>query len=143
MSWKKGLLALAVLVLVGGAAGGYYWYTREPVPVVIVESIKTHDLEALVSASGKVQPKRLVNISADTPGRVVDLAVNEGDRVAKGQFLLQIDPNSTSPVRFAIPRSATQDRIPAAHENRKDSPGVTRAWRNGWKAIRHRSGKRF
>ena len=92
MSWKTGLLALAVLVLVGGAAGGYYWYTREPVLVVTVEGIKTHDLEALVSASGKVQPKRLVNISADTPGRVVDLAVNEGDRVAKGQFLLQIDP---------------------------------------------------
>src|SRR6185436_16891288 len=52
------------------------------------------DLEAIVSASGKIQPKRLVNISADTPGRVVDLAVNEGDRIKKGQFLLQIDPKS-------------------------------------------------
>src|SRR5262249_55089725 len=52
------------------------------------------DLEAVVSASGKIQPKRLVNISADTPGRVVNLAVNEGDRVTKGQFLLQIDPKS-------------------------------------------------
>ena len=47
-----------------------------------------------MSASGKIQPKRLVNISADTSGRVVNLAVNEGDRVAKGQFLLQIDPKS-------------------------------------------------
>ena len=47
-----------------------------------------------MSASGKIQPKRLVNISADTPGRVVDLAVNEGDRVKVGQFLLQIDPRS-------------------------------------------------
>ena len=47
-----------------------------------------------MSASGKIQPKRLVNISADTPGRVVNLAVNEGDRVKKGQFLLQIDPKS-------------------------------------------------
>ena len=56
--------------------------------------IRTRDLEAVVSASGKIQPKRLVNISADTPGRVVDLAVNEGDRVKTGQFLLQIDPRS-------------------------------------------------
>src|SRR6185503_4368702 len=38
--------------------------------------------------------KRLVNISAETAGRVVDLAVNEGDRIKKGQFLLQIDPKS-------------------------------------------------
>jgi HlyD family secretion protein len=61
---------------------------------VTAEAIKTRDLEAIVSASGKIQPKRLVNISADTSGRVVDLAVNEGDRIKKGQFLLQIDPKS-------------------------------------------------
>jgi HlyD family secretion protein len=61
---------------------------------VTTDVIKTRDLEAVVSASGKIQPKRLVNISADTPGRVVDLAVNEGDRIKKGQFLLQIDPRS-------------------------------------------------
>jgi len=47
-----------------------------------------------VSASGKIQPKHLVNISAETPGRVVNLAVNEGDRIKKGQLLLQIDPKS-------------------------------------------------
>jgi HlyD family secretion protein len=47
-----------------------------------------------VSASGKIQPKRFVNISADTMGRVTGLAVNEGDRVARGQFLLQIDPRN-------------------------------------------------
>ena len=63
-------------------------------PAITVETIKARDLEAVVSASGKIQPKRLVNISADTSGRVVNLAVNEGDRVAQGQFLLQIDPKS-------------------------------------------------
>ena len=46
--------------------------------------IKTRDLEAIVSASGKIQAERLVNISADTPGRVVNLAVNEGDRDQEG-----------------------------------------------------------
>jgi HlyD family secretion protein len=92
MGWKTGLAGLGIVLIGGGAAGAYYWYFREVTPIVTVETIKTRDLEALVSASGKIQPKRLVNISADTPGRVVDLAVNEGDRVAKGQFLLQIDP---------------------------------------------------
>jgi HlyD family secretion protein len=56
--------------------------------------VKKRKLEAIVSASGKIQPKRFVNISADTSGRVTDLAVNEGDRVTKGQFLLQIDPRN-------------------------------------------------
>src|SRR5262245_57497807 len=62
--------------------------------MVTVESIRARDLEAIVSASGKIQPKRFVNISADTTGRVVDLAVNEGDRVKIGQFLMQIDPRT-------------------------------------------------
>jgi HlyD family secretion protein len=33
-----------------------------------------------------------VNISADTMGRVTHLAVDEGYRIKKGQFLMQIDP---------------------------------------------------
>ncbi len=77
------------------AAGGYAWWTRRTTaPSVTVETIRTRDLDAVVSASGKIQPKRFVNISADTSGRVVDLAVNEGDRVTLGQFLMQIDPRT-------------------------------------------------
>jgi HlyD family secretion protein len=92
---RSRIVVLAVLVLVGaGAAAATLWFRREKIPTVSTEVIRTRDLEAVVSASGKIQPKRLVNISADTSGRVVNLAVNEGDRVAKGQFLLQIDPKS-------------------------------------------------
>src|SRR5262249_4440687 len=70
------------------------YFRKDKGLAVTTEAIKARDLEAIVSASGKIQPKRLVNISADTPGRVVNLAVNEGDRVKIGQFLLQIDPKS-------------------------------------------------
>ena len=53
-----------------------------------------------MSASGKIDPKKTVNISAQSMGRVTRLAVNEGDRVKAGQFLLQIDPvNAESAVR--------------------------------------------
>ncbi len=91
---KKIIIGLVALVLIA-SAGGYAWWTRRSTaPIVTVEKIRTRDLEAVVSASGKIQPKRFVNISADTSGRVVDLAVNEGDRVALGQFLMQIDPRT-------------------------------------------------
>src|SRR5262249_52055786 len=40
------------------------------------------------------QPKRQVNVSATTMGRVTRLAVQEGQRVKAGQFLLEIDPQS-------------------------------------------------
>src|SRR6185503_3910613 len=91
---RKNIFIILAIVLVGAAvAAANLYYRRDKGLTVTTDVIKTRDLEAVVSASGKIQPKRLVNISADTPGRVVDLAVNEGDRVKKGQFLLQIDPN--------------------------------------------------
>ena len=94
MNRKKIFIGLLVVIVVGAGAAAAVLSRRNPAPTVTVETIRTRDLESIVSASGKIQPKRLVNMSADTSGRVVDLAVNEGDRVTKGQFLLQIDPKS-------------------------------------------------
>src|SRR6266849_8704566 len=92
---RKNILIVSAIILIGAAVvGANLWFKREKGLTVTTETIKTRDLDAVVSASGKIQPKRLVNISADTVGRVVNLAVNEGDRVRVGQFLLQIDPKA-------------------------------------------------
>src|SRR5437588_8546529 len=56
------------------------------------EKASRRDLVAAVTASGKIQPKKKVDISADITGRITKIAVREGDLVTKGQFLLQIDP---------------------------------------------------
>jgi HlyD family secretion protein len=92
MNRRNILIILGVIVLGAAVVAANLWYKKETGLVVTTEVIKARDLEAVVSASGKIQPKSLVNISAQTPGRVTELAVNEGDRVKKGQFLLQIDP---------------------------------------------------
>jgi len=94
MSRKNVLIALAVVVVAGAVVGANFYFKKDKGLPVTTDVIKSRDLEAVVSASGKIQPKRLVKISAETPGRVVNLAVNEGDRVRVGQFLLQIDPKS-------------------------------------------------
>jgi len=49
-------------------------------------------LVSAVTASGKIEAKTSVDISADITGRIIRLAVREGDLVTKGQFLIQIDP---------------------------------------------------
>ena len=91
---KRVVWGVVASAFVAAIAAGIWWLRREDLPSVTFETIRLRDLEAVVSASGKIQPKRLVNISADTSGRVVDLGVNEGDRVKQGQFLMQIDPRS-------------------------------------------------
>jgi HlyD family secretion protein len=59
---------------------------------VRIEQVARQDLVASVTASGQVQPQTKVDLSADITGRIVRLAVKEGDMVTKGQFLLEIDP---------------------------------------------------
>ena len=93
MTRTRVLIAAAVLVAIAGA-GAALWLRRPDVPAVVVETIRKRDLDAIVSASGKIQPQRQINVSANTMGRVTRLAVQEGQRVRAGQFLLEIDPRS-------------------------------------------------
>ena len=92
---KKKVIAGAVLaVVVAGGLVARQLVTRPTAPTVTVEAIRVRDLEAVVAASGTIQPQRQVDISANTMGRVTRLAVVEGQRVEAGQFLLEIDPRS-------------------------------------------------
>ena len=100
---KKWFWIVLVLVVAGGGAIAAYAWRGENGTLVTVENIQKRDLEAIVSASGKIEPKKTVNISAQTMGRVTRLGVQEGDRVRQGQFLLQIDPvNAEAAVRRDI-----------------------------------------
>ncbi|HEX7779436.1 MAG TPA: efflux RND transporter periplasmic adaptor subunit [Vicinamibacterales bacterium] len=95
---KKIIIAVLVVVVLGGVAAANLSMKRSTAITVNVEKIEKRDLESIVSASGKVQPKRKVSISAETSGKVVNLQVNEGDMVTKGQLLLQIDPRNLETV---------------------------------------------
>ncbi len=99
---KKILIGVGVLIALGAIAFANLRFKRTEGVTVNTETVKKQNLEALVSASGKIQPTRSVNISADTQGRVTNLAVNEGDRVKRDQFLLQIDPRN---LRTAVQRT--------------------------------------
>lgn len=63
---------------------------------VRIEEVQRRPLVATVTASGQIQPKRAVDISSDITGRIIQIAVEEGDRVERGQLLLRIDPQQYS-----------------------------------------------
>src|SRR5689334_12029955 len=94
MTRKKALIILGFLIVGAAVAGANFYFRRQTGTMVNTEVLRNRDLESLVSASGKIQPKTQVNISANTTGRVTRLAVDEGQRVKAGQFLLEIDPRS-------------------------------------------------
>jgi HlyD family secretion protein len=77
------IVLFVVLSLVRGGDGGVK---------VRVEDVKKGPVKQVVTASGSLEPVRSVNVSATHMGKITRLAVEEGDRVEKGQFLLEIDP---------------------------------------------------
>ena len=58
---------------------------------VTVSAARIKDVVMTVKAPGAIEPRTIVKISADIPGRVVRLAVHEGDDVKRGQLLLELD----------------------------------------------------
>jgi HlyD family secretion protein len=63
---------------------------------VRIEPVESRDLVASVTASGQVRPQTKVDVSSDVAGKITRLSVKEGQMVARGQFLLQIDPDQAA-----------------------------------------------
>lgn len=92
MSVKRKLLWVLLVVLALAAFGGFAYSRRGPRPTEVqTAKVGREDLQAKVSANGRIQAQKKVDISATIAGQITHLAVEEGDRVKKGQFLLQID----------------------------------------------------
>lgn len=86
-------LVLGALVLAGGGFAAFKIRQKKNAGVEVrMEQVGRRDLVAAVTASGKIEAKTSVDISADITGRIIRIAVREGDVVTKGQFLIQIDP---------------------------------------------------
>jgi HlyD family secretion protein len=92
---KKTKWVIAGAVVVG--VGAFFAITAarrgEKPTEVRIEAVDTRDLVASVTASGQVQPRTKVDVAADISGRIVRLAVKEGQMVKRGDFLLRIDPD--------------------------------------------------
>jgi HlyD family secretion protein len=89
---KIGLIVVGLMLVAGGAAAYQINKKKHAGTEVRLEKVARRDLVSAVTASGKIEAKTSVDISADITGRIIRIAVHEGDLVNKGQFLIQIDP---------------------------------------------------
>ncbi len=78
---------LAAVVVIGIAASR----GDKGLPVQVA-TVAKENIQAKVSANGKVQAVKKVDITANVMGPVTQLKVKEGDVVRKGDLLLEIDP---------------------------------------------------
>ena len=66
---------------------------EKPIPVTTEKAVRKTILQ-IVSATGKVQPETEVKISPEVAGEIIDLPVEDGKGVNKGDLLVRIKPDS-------------------------------------------------
>ncbi|MEI6668707.1 MAG: efflux RND transporter periplasmic adaptor subunit [Acidobacteriota bacterium] len=94
------IAAWVVLIVVLGAAGAAGWYflfkAPRPVPVRVAVAVEAAGSSAggspaVLNASGYVTARRRATVSSKVTGKVVEVHVEEGMAVQKGQVLARLD----------------------------------------------------
>lgn len=89
---KKPIVIGAAIVVVVGVTGGISLRDRGAKPLEVQTAKVTREkIIQKVSATGKIQPKIQIKISADVSAKITRLPVEEGQWVEKGELLVELD----------------------------------------------------
>jgi hypothetical protein len=116
MTRKKVLIIVSIVVVLAAVVGANLYFRRETGVSVNTEAVRARDLEAIVSASGRVQPKRQVNVSASGSRRA-----SFSWRSIRGR-----STPSCSAAKPASPPPSLRSSSPAPRSRR---PGPCSIWR--------------
>src|SRR4249920_3603881 len=108
-TWKKVLIGVGGLLLALILVGIGIHQANKGVVTVQTGKAQREDLSSVVTASGEIKPKTYVNIGANAFGKITKLYVREGDRVKRGQMLVQLEN-----VQSAADMDAMQASVEAA-----------------------------
>ena len=91
MNAKKIILIVVILLVAVAVVGFTVNQSQKSVVTVQTGKVVKQDISSLVTASGQIKPKTIVNVGANAMGRIVHLFVKEGEKVKKGQVLAQLE----------------------------------------------------
>lgn len=112
MSRKKLIVAGVVVLLVGGGGAAVKLASKgASAPKQDNVKVEQGKLEVVVSETGTIEPLTKVEIKSRVAGQVAELRVDVGDRVEKGQLLLQLD--TTDMERERARAEADRDMVKA------------------------------
>lgn len=113
--WLIGAVVfLLVFIIVGKSAG---WIGKPKELEVELAKAKLTTIIEKVSASGTVQPVTEVKIAPEVSGEIIDLLVEEGDSVVRGQSLVKIRPDTWQSQLERAEASLSQQRANLEQSN--------------------------
>jgi HlyD family secretion protein len=90
---KYGLILVGVLIIFLVVARNAGWVGSQEGVRVSTELVERRNIMEIVTASGKIRPVTEVKISPDVSGEIIQLEIQEGDFVERGQLLARINPD--------------------------------------------------
>jgi len=103
---------------------------RAQIVAVQVGEVTRQNLSSAVTASGEIRPRQYVNITSQTFGKIVEIAVTEGDTVKAGHVLLRMEavqPAAGVEAQRALVRSAEAAEVASEASRRTAEAELTRA----------------
>src|SRR3989442_15509769 len=101
------VVVLALIVIISVLA------SRKDEPEVTTVKVDVRpELRSTVTASGEVRPIQYIKLTSEVPGRILEIYVNAGDVVKKGQALVRVDPTqlqSSQEAQFAATQASLSD----------------------------------
>src|SRR6187200_1398623 len=97
---RTGLYATIAVVVVALAAGAWFYLRPKPTEITTVvaeaESSRPSLGTSVLNASGYVVARRMATVSSKITGKVLEIYVEEGMEVKKGDVLARLDPENSS-----------------------------------------------
>jgi len=131
--WWIARVAVAVVAVVAfasrsGSNGKDDEVERTEVPTI---AARTADVEVVVHEIGTVEPEVKVDIKSTLSGRVVELPVRAGDRVAQGQLIARIEPDVNQAQNLLAVKTRIDETVIALEDARQDSEAKRRLLEKG------------
>ncbi len=110
---KKIIIAVAAVVVLSLIVIISVVASRKDEPEVTTVKLDVRpELRSTVTASGEVRPVQYIKLTSEVPGRILEIFVNAGDQVKKGQPLVRVDPTqlqSSQEAQFAATQASIND----------------------------------
>lgn len=86
------LLAVFVLLVIGGAVTAQQYLQSNAQPPLRTALVERGDVERTVTALGKLKPRDYVDVGTQVSGQLYKVHVEIGQRVKRGDLIAEIDP---------------------------------------------------
>ena len=88
---KRKIIIISLVVLILAIAAILIWgRDNEKIISIQVEKVTLRTITQVVTASGKIQPEVMAKINAEVSGEITALPIRDGDKIKKGDLLVQV-----------------------------------------------------